>query len=81
MKDELLNERLKRYEALLQENGINLNQATVNAEAESHRKSGHSEVPETVWQLPTASTVSELHSATFKPKLLRRPTGTKLVDK
>ncbi|KAL8704293.1 MAG: hypothetical protein Q9201_002547 [Fulgogasparrea decipioides] len=81
VKDKLVDERLKRYEALLQTKGIDPNQATGTSEAGQHRKSSRSEVPETVWQLPTpASVVSGPQATIFKPQLLHGQRGTKLVD-
>lgn len=82
VKDALVDERLKRYEALLREKGIDPNQVNGTSEAEYHRDSSRSEVPETVWQLPTPpSTVSGPQATIFKPQLLRGQRGTEYVDK
>ena len=80
--DELVDERLKRYEALLQEKGIDLNQVTSTSEAEHHRENSSSGAPETVWQLPkAASNASGPQTTIFEPQLLHGQTGTKFVDK
>ena len=77
-----MQERLKRYEALLQEKGIDPNQVTGTSKAEHRRKSNRTEVLETVWDLRIpASTVSEPQATIFKPQLLHGQRGTKLVDK
>ena len=82
MRDDLVDERLKRYEALLEEKGIDPNQVTGTPEPEHHRKSGRSEVSETVWPLPPpASTISGPQATIFQPRLLHGQRGTKLVDK
>jgi hypothetical protein len=72
--DELVEERLKRYEALLQEKGIDPNEVASTSEAEHHSKSSCSEVPETAWRLPPQATI-------FKPQLRHGQRGTELVDK
>jgi hypothetical protein len=72
--DDLVDERLKRYEALLKENNIDPNQVTSTPEAEHHHKGSSSEVPETVWKLPSQATI-------FKPQLRHGQRGTELVDK
>jgi hypothetical protein len=72
--DELVDERLKRYEALLQQNGIDPNQVTSTPEAEHHLGSSRSEVPEAVWKLPEQATI-------FEPQLRHGQRGTELVDK
>jgi hypothetical protein len=69
-----VDERLKRYEALLKEKGINPDQVTSSSEAEHHRKNSRSEAPETVWRLTSEATV-------FKPQLRHGQSGTELVDK
>ena len=82
MKEDLLAERLKRCEALLQEKGIDLNQITGTIDTERHEPNGRSQVPEADLQLPTpATTVSEPQSTSFRPKLLHGQRGTELVDK
>ena len=80
--DKLVDQPLKRYEALLQEKGIDPNQLTDVSDAEQIRTNSCSEKPETVWQLPIqASTVSGPQATIFKPQLLHGQKGTKLVDK
>ena len=74
-------ERLKRYEALLREKGVDPYQVTSPPEADSHPQNVHSETSEAVWQLPTPSTVSEPRATVFKPELVLGQRGTKLVDK
>ena len=82
MRDKAVDERLKRYEALLQEKGIDPNQLTGNSEAVHDRQISRSEVTETVWQMPTpASTASGPQATIFKPQLVYGQKGTKLVDK
>lgn len=74
VKDKLVDERLKRYEAILQEKGIDPNQVTGTLEVVHHRTSSRSEAPETAWTLPPQATI-------FKPQLLHGQRGTELVDK
>jgi hypothetical protein len=74
VRDELVHERLKLYEALLQEKGIDPNQVASSSEAEHHRKSSRSDVPESAWKLPPQATI-------FKPQLLHGQGGTELVEK
>jgi hypothetical protein len=73
-------ERLKHYEALLQERGIDPNQMKNTSEAERYGESSRP-APGTVPPLQTASTVPVPHAAHFKPQLLHGPTGTRLADK
>lgn len=73
MKDELVDERLKRYEALLREKGIDPNQLTCTSEVEHHRRVHQSVVPETVIKVQQQSTV-------FKPQLLHGQRGPELVN-
>lgn len=80
---EALEERLKRYEALLQEKGIDPNQTTATSEA-VQRKSTRDclGAQEGVRQLPTPALIASASPATiFKPQLLHGQGGTKLVDK
>ncbi|KAL9066410.1 MAG: hypothetical protein Q9157_007144 [Trypethelium eluteriae] len=80
LKDVLVDEQLKRYEALLREKGIDPNQVKGTSEPKLYPKSS-SKVPETVWQLPTpVSTVSGPQTTIFKPQVLHGQGGTKLVD-
>jgi Fungal Zn(2)-Cys(6) binuclear cluster domain len=75
-KDKTVDERLKRYEALLREKGIDPNQVTGTSEPEHHlRNTGsRAEGPEKAWILPLQSTI-------FKPRLLQGQGSTELVDK
>lgn len=76
MRDKLIDERLKFYERLLREKGVDLNQLNGTPEAgraENHDTGSHS-VSENVWQLPTQSTI-------FKAQLRYAQGGTELVDK
>ena len=79
-RNELLDERLKRYEVLLQEKGIDRNQS-IDASQVQHSKSSRSGVPQHIWRLPTASTDPEPQETLFKPLLLHGQRGTKFVDK
>jgi len=74
VKDQLVDERLKRYEALLREKGIDPNQVIGSSEAEHHRTSSRSEAPNPVWRTPPQAKI-------FKPQLLHGQRGTKLMDK
>lgn len=78
----LLNERLKRYEALLQDKGINPNTESDKIEAEDHDKTDQPEAAETVWQLPTpAPSLSGPQETIFKPKLVQGHSDSKFIDK
>lgn len=71
-----MDERLKLYESLLREKGVDLNQLNSTPEAgsvEIHDKSTSS-VPENAWKSPTQSTI-------FKAQLRYAQGGTELVDK
>ena len=95
VKDALLDERLKRYEAVLVEKGIDPSQVTVDLPSpsasavyygETKEDSSQVKLPdtgqETAWQLPTpASTTSGQHSTTFEPKLHQGQKGRCFVDK
>jgi hypothetical protein len=76
VKDEMVDERLKRYEALLREKGIDPNEVPGTSPPEHHRRStsSRSNAPETAWQLPP-------HATIFKPQLRHVQQGTELVDK
>jgi hypothetical protein len=56
----IVDERLKRYEALLQEKGIDPNQVAGTSEARSSEVPVSVRVPENVWTLPPQATI-------FKP--------------
>lgn len=82
MKDKLVVERLKHYENLLRERGIDPNQVTTSPGAERQHQNARAEVHETVRQVLTpASTINDPQAITHKPKLLQGQQGTKLVDK
>ncbi|KFZ11464.1 hypothetical protein V501_04749 [Pseudogymnoascus sp. VKM F-4519 (FW-2642)] len=72
-KEKLVLERLKRYEALLQEKGINPHQVAGGSEPETPSESNSLTESETVWRLPMQATI-------FKPRLVHRQSGTELVD-
>ena len=79
MADEVLVERLKHYEALLQEKGVDSSQTAPSSVIEHRPKSSHSELSETQWHHPAASGPQ---ATIFEPKLLQGPNGnTKFVDK
>ena len=72
MADDSLNERLKRYEDLLREKGIDPDQAVNGLENEHEPHDSRAKSHETVWQIPTpASTVSGPQETIFKPRILR----------
>ncbi|KAF2092769.1 mitogen-activated protein kinase [Rhizodiscina lignyota] len=79
-RNELFDERLKRYEVLLLEKGIDPNQVTDTSKSQNHDKSSSAGVPQYVWQFPTASTDSTPQETVFKPLLLHGQQGTKFVD-
>lgn len=75
-KDKLVDERLKRYEALLREKGIDLNEVPGFSDAENRggmSTNGSPDPLKTVWKQPQATV--------FKPQLLLGQNGTGLVDK
>jgi hypothetical protein len=76
VKDELVDEQLKRYEALLREKGIDPDEVAPTSGAENPLKStsSRSEAQETAWQLRPNATI-------FKPQLRHGQQGTELVDK
>jgi hypothetical protein len=69
-----VDERLKRYEALLRQNGINPDQATGGSEVEQQSNDRPSE------DAPDSASV-ETPKSDFKPHLVHGPTGTTLVHK
>jgi len=69
-----VDERLKLYEALLREKGIDPSQVIGTSEAEHHRATSRSEAPRSVLRLPPQAKI-------FKPQLLHGQRGTELVDK
>jgi hypothetical protein len=74
VENESVDERLRRYEAVLQENGIDPNQLSASSEVEVHHQSSRSEVSESGWKLPMQANI-------FKPQLLHGQRGSELVDK
>ncbi|KAI9891748.1 MAG: hypothetical protein M1814_002498 [Vezdaea aestivalis] len=79
--DELLDERLRRYEALLQERGIYPDQIVGVAHQEYNHQTNLPDISASTSQLPTpTSIVSGAQETIFKPQLLHRKGGTKLVD-
>ncbi|KAN0099249.1 hypothetical protein V8E51_013024 [Hyaloscypha variabilis] len=75
-KDKAVEERLKHYEALLREKGIDPNPVGATSEVASHYKATNNqpeEAPESNWKLPYESKV-------FKPLLRQGQDGTELVD-
>ena len=82
VKTDVVFERLKHYETLLREQGIDPDQTVSTLGAGQDHESNRSETSETVWQLPTpASSVSGPQTIIFSPQLLHGQKGTKLVDK
>ena len=80
VKDDVLDERLKRLEALLREKGVDPNQVIDVSEAEHDVK--NPEISETVWQMPTPAYPATGPQVTiFRPQLLQGQSGTKFVDK
>jgi hypothetical protein len=67
-----VDERLKRYEALLREKGIDLDQGPGTLDGE--HTSSRAEDPDRAWKLPIQSTV-------FKPQLIQGQGSTGFVDK
>jgi hypothetical protein len=77
VKNELVEERLKRYESLLREKGIDPDQVIGNSETapagpNTHPQtdSGQPELPDPAWKM-----------SVLKPELIRGQRGTELVDK
>ena len=84
IKGDILNDRLKRYEALLREQGIDPNELPDISEPERRPKPNHSEVavPENGLQPPTpASITSEPELSITKTQLLHGQGRSKFVDK
>lgn len=72
--DKRILSRLKRYETILREKGIDPNKISNIPEEEQEHESSHAEVAHTPWTLSPEAKV-------FKPKLLHGQNGTELVDK
>lgn len=84
VKDNVLNDRLKRYEALLQEQGVDPNGLPDISEPEQGHKLSHTGdvVAENSLQLPTpASTIFEPDRSITKTQLLHGQGRVKFVDK
>ena len=82
VRDSSIDERLKHFETLLKEKGIDPQQSVGPSDEDYSRESKRSEVPVTVWQLPTpVSAVSGPQTTIFKPRLIHGQRGTELVDK
>jgi hypothetical protein len=79
-KETLIDERLKHYEALLQENGIDMHQMDSVSEIKASQPVNHQREPDSLWPAPNIS-VSEYRATSFKPQLLQGQSGAKLVDK
>ena len=78
----LMVERLKCYEAILREKGVDPNQLGSNPEAEPHHMNSGSGVSGDDVQLPTPESTSSVTQTTvFRPQLVHAQRGTKLVDK
>jgi len=83
-KDGILNDRLKRYEALLEEQGIDTTKLSDTSQLDRPSEPSHSEgtMPEDVSQLPTpVSTIYETQQNVTKTQLLHGQGRSKLVDK
>lgn len=82
--NELVAERLKRLEALLEERGIEPNEPSIVADAEVNddHPTESIDTMEAVWQMPTpGSTISGPQTTIFKPRLIHNERGTTYVDK
>jgi hypothetical protein len=80
-KDESVDERLKLYETLLRENGINPDQKTGTSIAELPGRISQPEVLGHSWTSPLDSINSDSQGTVFKPQLIQGQGGTKFVDK
>ena len=83
-RDDVLTDRLKRYEALLQEQGIDPARLPDTLESEQRRTSSHSTLgrPDSAVQLPTPASVnSEPERSINKTQLLHVQGQSKFVDK
>jgi hypothetical protein len=79
-KEALVDERLKHYETLLQENGIDPHQVGSISAIKAPQPVNHQREPDSLWPAPNIS-VSEYRATYFKPQLLQGQSGAKLVDK
>jgi hypothetical protein len=79
-KEALVDERLKHYETLLQENGIDPHQVDSIPAIKAPQPVNHQREPDSLWPAPNIS-VSEYRATYFKPQLLQGQSGAKLVDK
>jgi len=83
-KNEVLNDRLKRYESLLEEQGIDTTDLSETSQLHQPSKFSHLEgtAADDVSQLPTpASTIFETQQNVTKTQLLHGQGRSKLVDK
>jgi hypothetical protein len=76
-----MDERLKLYETLLRENGIDPDQITGTSKPETHRQRTQPKTSENVGQPLTDPTASEPQATVFRPQLIQGQGGTKFVDK
>ena len=79
-KEALVDERLKRYEALLQENGIDPHQKASIPAPKAFQPANRLREPDSLWPAPNVS-IAEYRATVFKPQLLQGQSGAKLVDK
>lgn len=79
-KETSVEERLKHYETLLQENGIDPGQADVTPATKPSQPVNYLREPGTLWPVSGVS-AAEYWTTKFKPQLLQGQRGTKLVDK
>jgi hypothetical protein len=77
--EDLVNERLRRYEALLREKGIDPNQVPGPSLVEQPRDNSQFGISGPLFQQVVS--VSRPLSAIFKPQLVQGQKGTSLVDK
>ncbi|KAH8649816.1 hypothetical protein BX600DRAFT_502204 [Xylariales sp. PMI_506] len=80
VRDELMAARLKHYEALLQEKGIDPNQVNHEHEPETHHDSIQAEILESLPLTSIASAAPVPHATHFEPQILQSPAGTKLAS-
>ena len=84
VKQGTLADKLKRYEALLQKQGLDPNPPPNTSQAGQHSTTPNSNLPlaEDALQGPTpASSATEIEQSITTSQLLRRQGGSKLVDK
>lgn len=82
VRENSIDERLKHFETLLREKGIDPHQPVGPSDEDISHENRHSKAPVSVWQLPTpVSAVSGPQTTIFKPRLIHGQRGTELVDK